>query len=707
MRTFEGACVAVSLGLIPLSGAAGDLSPRYDLLRGAEIRPSGWLREQMRLDLRDGITGHYEQISDNVNGRLFATRSRRAGTMVTGNRGLQEKAWWAGEHEGYWKDSIVRMAFLAGDEALQARARGWMEEILAAQEKDGYIGIYTADTRFPARGFDGELWTQSRMFQAMLAYHEFTGDPRVLDAVERAVQCTLAAYRDRTYFHRPEPDGGVAHGIGLMDTLEWLVRRTGKDIYRQGAVWLYRDLASRTPPFIADLLPELLADADRAWQNHTPHIMEGLHMPEIVRALEGGDLFRRAADGALAKLARHSNPGGGPVGSENVSGRTGAGDMPSEYCSLTEAVGSLNRIVAWRGDLSVGAFTERMCLNAAQGARFHPANLAVVYLHFDNQEDAADPAKHRGRCLYSASHKAAACCPLNAGRLLPYYVEGMWYRDRVRDGLAACLYGACDVTTTVRGVAVRIAEETDYPFSGRVRFAVRPASPVRFPLILRIPPTAGTIAVDAGADAKVAENRAASELSIERTWDGETAVAVDFDFRVECRKQNDGRERFHQWGPLLFSLPFPATIERLEELTTVSGVKSGFFDYRIAAAGLDGNDWSIDPAAALRLVALASGDPLQPWAKPPVALRGTMRDAKGQPVEAELRPYGSAILRRTTFPVLHADTTRVEAAYPPDVVRKGFTARSVRSVDANASPAAPVAIENVKVFADGRSPFGD
>lgn len=87
------------------------------------IKPGGWLKTQMQLDLREGIIGNYDRISDNVNGHLFAKRDRRAGNMVVGNRGLQEKAWWAGEPEGYWKNSVVRMAFLADDESFKAKAR--------------------------------------------------------------------------------------------------------------------------------------------------------------------------------------------------------------------------------------------------------------------------------------------------------------------------------------------------------------------------------------------------------------------------------------------------------------------------------------------------------------------------------------------------------------------------------------------------------
>ena len=654
---FFAPLVALGGALLAVLPAVSAVPPRppLDLLRAREVTPAGWIREQMRLDLHEGITGRYDQISDNVAGRLFATRPRRPGTLVVGNRGLQEKAWWAGEHEGYWKDSIVRLAFLTGDVAFIDKARGWIEEILAAQQADGYIGIYTADARFPAKGFDGELWTQSRIFQAMLAYHEFTGDRRVLQAVERAVRCTLDAYRNRTYFHRPNPDGGVVHGIGYLDTLEWLYRLTGQDDFREGALWLYRDFARDQPAFLTDLLPQSLADANRLWRDHTPHIMEGLHLPVIAYALGGDELHRRAADNALLKLARHSNPGGGIVGSENVDGRVGSGHMPAEYCSLTEGASSLNRIVAWSGRLAAGAFVERLSLNAAQGSRFHPANIAVTYLNCDNQQDASDPAKLRGRFIYSASHKTAACCPLNAGRLLPYYVEGMWYRDLRRPGLVVNLYGPCEVRTRVAEVDVRIGEETEFPFSDQVRFTVEPAQPVQFPLVLRIPEGAGEIAVEAGPEARVVIDRAAGELTIEARWRGRHVVKVNFNFTVVRRAQSDGAESWYQWGPLVFSLPLPEKIAKLEELVTVSGKKSGFYDYSITAAERTAWTYRIDPAATLQVMKLAEGDRLHPWACPPIGLRGRMRTAAGEPVEVTLLPYGAAKMRRTTFPVWGED----------------------------------------------------
>jgi uncharacterized protein len=191
-------------------------------LRAGSVKPEGWIREQMCLDLEKGLAGSYERIWPNVALELFARQERKPGNVkvMHGKVESRQPAWWAGEHEGYWKDAIVRLAFLTDHKPFQNRTKKWMEDIIATAKKNsGYIGIYRPESRFPREGTDGELWTQSRIFQAMLAYYEFTGDKEVLAAVEKAVSLTLNTYRYEigTYFGRPgtEDHGGVSHGIGF------------------------------------------------------------------------------------------------------------------------------------------------------------------------------------------------------------------------------------------------------------------------------------------------------------------------------------------------------------------------------------------------------------------------------------------------------------------------------------------------------------
>jgi hypothetical protein len=406
---------ALSLGLVVLALFAAEsahadtaLSPALTLTHFGETKPSGWMLRQMQADLNDGLAGHYTEISDTVNMRQFENQAADVPDAAG------EPGWWLGEHEGYYADGLFRLAWLAGGQSVRDAAIARLEDVLAVQNSDGYIGVYPVNDRFGNQDpNDGELWTQSRMFQALLAWYEATGEQRILSAVDKAAQRTLAAYQNRSYFERlgvPVGGGGVSHGVGFSDSLEWLYRLTADDTYRSGYLWLYADYASSNVRD-NDMTPANLSDPSRPWYSHTPHIAEALAMPAIAFAYGGPGQYAQAADNVLDKLRRHSNPGGGPIGDESVGGRTGSFELTSEYCSMTETIASLNRLAQFRDEMATADISERIALNSAQGARLHTAATAISYLTADNRLSATQTAVYSDRLLYSASHLSAACCP--------------------------------------------------------------------------------------------------------------------------------------------------------------------------------------------------------------------------------------------------------------------------------------------------------
>ncbi len=633
--------VAISeLALIPLSAGS--------------VKPEGWIREQMRLDIEEGLAGSYEHIWPNVALELFAKQERKPGNVkiMRGKVEGSQPAWWAGEHEGYWKDAIVRLAFLTDHKPFQERAKKWMEDIIATAKKNGgYIGIYTPEARYPKEGADGELWTQSRIFQSMLAYYEFTGDREVLAAVEKAVSLTLNTYRKEigTYFGRPGVDnhGGVSHGIGFLDTLEWLYRLTGNEKYREGLLWFYSDY-SNNKVRDDDMQLNALLEEGRVFHTHTPHIVEGLHGPQICAALTGGEDFATAAVTALDRLAYHTSPAGNLVGDELVRGRMGTGETLGEYCSMTQGVMAWNRILAWGGSLDVAGQIENTVFNAAQAARFHPKNIAVQYLGRDNQYTASDTVYLNGRTIYAGYHRAAACCTLNSTRLMPYYVDGMWYFLNVEPGLFAMLFGPSTMETSISGVPVKVKEETLYPFDDQVVFLLKADKPVQFKLIIRIPEGAGNVTVDAGSKALIEEND--QFISISKKWSRDEKILVDFNFDVQLKTDHDS-SLYYSYGPLVFSLPIPADTKIKDELELISGVKSGFNEYLITPKE-DETSWNLSIRRDLpfRRVQLHQTDSLNPWVNPSIGLQGKMIDGTGHEKEVTLLPHGSSHLRRLTFP---------------------------------------------------------
>lgn len=481
-----------------VAGNTSKLQSPYRLLPTGSVKPRGWILEQMRVDLHDGLKGNFPKITSNVSKNLFATQERKAGTWVEGARGRKEKCWWAGEHEGYWMDSILRSAILLEEKEYIEMVRAWVEKILKKFEESGYVGIYDAQTRFPTKGFDGELWSQSRAFQAMLVWYEFTGDKRVLDAVQATVRKTVEHYRKNTYFGRPDADGGVTHGVGYIDTLEWLWRLTGDRYFGDAAVWLYTDYSLNTTKDFEDLTARNMCDPERPWFDHGAHVGEAVFLPRIAYFFSHNPEYGKAAKNVLPKIKHHTNPGGGmTIGYlEAVAGARGGGHVLNENCAHTEALMSLNRLFAYQPDTEIGDWREKCIFNVVQGARFHPVDKAVTYLSRDNRRHAADANAHGGRELFSACHEAAACCVLNIPRVMPYYVEGMWYCSNERPSLFVNGYGPSLLTTKIAGADIRIEEITEYPFSDKIRFKVDVSKPVSFELVLRIPEGSGKIKIE-------------------------------------------------------------------------------------------------------------------------------------------------------------------------------------------------------------------
>ena len=457
------------------------------------------------------------------------------------------------------------------------------------------------------------------MFQALLAWYEATGDTRILSAVEKAAKTTLAAFASRSYFVRPgSVGGGVSHGLGFSDTLEWLYRLTGDDTFRAGYLWLYADYAA-SHVNENDIFPMNLSDPDRLWYTHTPHIAEALSVPEIAYAYGGSSVYAQAADQVLEKLQRHSNPGGGPVGDESVSGHLGAFGLMSEYCSMTETIASLNRLAQYRDAMSTGDIAERIALNSAQGARLHTAATAVSYLSSDNRLAATQTPQYFDRPLYSASHQAAACCSLNSARLLPYYVEGMWLKETSRAGLVARLYGPSTLTTTLGGTQVEIAEATDFPSSGTIQFIVSPAAALNFTLTLRIPAYATNASVTAKGKTVT---RSADRFEISGAWNAGDTVTLDLAFDVHQITDSSG-EAAVAFGPLLYALPVDA-VATPGRITRADGTTSSlvFQDTEYVAAS-DLPPLAISKNETFSPVALPGGDVLDPWNKPPTGLAAT------------------------------------------------------------------------------------
>lgn len=635
--------------------------PKYEMLKVGQVKAEGWMLEQMNIDLTVGYLSHFHKICPYVDQDVFNAKRVKGLEKYPDYPNLGN--WWGAEEEGYLKDGMLRMAIQSNNKEILKRAEGWMERLLEYQGADGYLGMYAAgddaDTRFNHSRDNGELWVQSRIMSPLLAWYEYTGDKRFLEAVEKAVQLDIDKYSHDTHFGHPQigKGSGISHSVGFFDILEWLYRITGKQVYGDFAVKFYEDFNAAPTKDSEMSLGELL-NKDLPFHDHTPHIVEGTYMPHLYAAITGNEEAQRASESAIIKTWYHFTPGGGVVGDEDVKGRQGTADTYREYCALPELVFSLNRVASIFGQVGVGDMVERVVFNSAQGARL-PNLAALQYLSSDNRVK-INSCEHGGRCAYDANRakcsggkvkipfdQGAVCCVTSASRILPYYIDGMWMKTVDRPGIVAMYYGPTTVQVEMDGEEVAIEAQTQYPFSDSISFKITLDKPLTFDLQLRIPEGADDIIVE---NKDVVKAKDADFVYLSKKWKNGDVVKVTFPFEVKKVAQPASKTvpragYYLQRGPLVYALQFPHELEEVLEYND-----TGYYRYEVNTLDKTGWDYSIDEAQAFTYKENAEADLNRPWFESPVYLEGRLLDKNGELQKVKLVPEGCTVLRRVTFP---------------------------------------------------------
>ncbi len=630
--------------------AATDLpAPAFQWLPLGQVKPAGWIREQMLRDLHDGFAGHLGELCHEASSDIFA--SHRNNGYSNNNANVENNNWWNGETEGNWRNGQIMMAYLSEDRHAMEQVDAYVAHILSSQDKDGYLGVFAPGVRYT---MPGELWTQNCLMRGLLAYAELAGRKDVFAATKKALDLTISVYRQRNTpipFDYTISGQGLSHDLMISDAAELLFAGTSDPKYRDFTVRLYQELSRDTPN--ADTSLSSLQNPDSPFLNHGANTFEAIRVPLWLWHATGREDMARASRNALLKLGRYTELSGSDVSEEDV--RNLAPDPSTteyEYCGTKEMQFTLLSALQKIGEASLGDKVEQIWFNAAQGSRL-PDGRAITYLTSDNRLHCdgltPDGTKPEIRNKFSPAHAdVAVCCNPNATQVAPLFVRGMWMRHS-RRGLAALLYGPCRVSTTVDDVAVRIEERTGYPFDNRVEFEVQPAKELSFPIYLRNPAWShGTVVRCQGASITLRE----SYWIVQKRWQSGDRIEVTFKPEVQSVRAANGEVAL-QYGALLYA----QTIEA-RKTTLKTYPLPGFEDaYYKPVAGADSILQLFSPdtrAYGFTPQRIAKGaNPLRPFDAPVLTLAGTMRRMPDQAVvPVSLVPMGNAsILRRVSFPV--------------------------------------------------------
>jgi uncharacterized protein len=635
------------------------LSPKsqaYQWLRFGEVKPAGWMRAQMMHDLEGGFLGHLDELvpaliqNDDIYSADRLTKSvnsKDLGVIAIEAGWEAQLLWWNSETQSNWRDGLLRTALLLDHPEYLVKARAYIEDILDSQDEDGYLGIYAPDLRYNFLGENGELWAQATLFRVLLGYYEATGDNRILDAIQRAVAVTRHAYpRGKSHpFSIKNNSAGVCHGLMFTDILDRLYQLTGQVEYLDYALWLYKEY-SQGQLMADDIQYSHLVDPTYRFRSHGVHTYEQLRALLTATYAFGNPLLEEALLAYLDKLEGCLTPSGAPIGDEMIAGRSAdATNIGYEYCSIHELLDTYTHLLQKTGNLAWADRIEWLLFNAGQGAR-HPRENAIAYLKTDNSysmtgslnlDDPANANNPQTRYKYSPAHQdVAVCCVPNAGRIYPYYVKAMWMKTP--HGLLAALYGPCELSTQINGIAIHITEQTSYPFNLEITFTVQVAQPVEFELAFRKPAWASGITIQ-GVDRWVESD---SLILIQKEWQDGDNVTLQFQANVKVNTFRDN-EYYLSYGPLLFALPLKGDMLAGRQYPV-----EGFRDLFYFPEPTDAHYLQLIKGQQF-ILEQRLPDANHPW-ESSSTLAGMMINSSTQAqASVSLVPLGGTILRKATF----------------------------------------------------------
>ena len=376
-----------------------------------------------------------------------------------------------------WIEAVAFYLAYSYDEKLSSLVTHVIDDIVSAQDEDGYLNSYFTLERKKDRWTNlkdmHELYCAGHLMQAGIALYRATGERQLLDAA-----CKFADHISSIFGvgKRPGTSGHPEIEMALVE------------LYRTTEKRDYLDLAQ----FFLDQRGKGLVGGDLYHIDHKPFRKLTEIVGHAVRSLYlncgATDIYLETGEKQLlntllrlwCSMTERKMYVTGGVGARYIGEAFGDDYELPNYRAYAETCAVIANVMwNWRMLLATGdaKFADVMELALYNGVL---SGISLDGKNYFYVNPLADRGKHRRQRWFRC-----ACCPPNIARTLAY-LPGYLYSIS-DEGIWIHLYVQSRAFVNVEGKTVTIKQRTKYPWSGEVEISLQPENEVSFSLYLRIP----------------------------------------------------------------------------------------------------------------------------------------------------------------------------------------------------------------------------
>lgn len=412
-----------------------------------------------------------------------------------------------------WLEAVAYSLTNDPDAELERLADETIDLIGRAQQPDGYLNTYYI-VKEPGNRWTNlldchELYCAGHMIEAAVAYYEATGKQKLLDIV-----CRFVDLIDRVF----GPEEGKLHGYCGHQEIELalvkLYEVTGEERYLQLSLYFINERGNEPHYFlnewkqrgkISHWTGQVSGEPDfRYNQSHLPVREQEVAVGHAVRAVymytAMADLAKKAGDATLLDACRKlwNNIVSKQMYITGSIGSTAVGEaftfdyhLPNDYvyaetCASIGLIFFANRMLRIEPRGEYADVMERALYNnvigsmSLDGKHYFYVNPLEVWPHACHQVDVLKHVKTERQRWFGCS-----CCPPNVARLISSLGQYIYtIQDRT---IYTHLFIGNETMVKLGDTSIRLLQQTEYPWNGKVTMEVNPEQEVTFALALRIP----------------------------------------------------------------------------------------------------------------------------------------------------------------------------------------------------------------------------